>query len=51
MDEAVCIEMPLILGGNRFSYGDFHQISDDEVTSFLGRALSPVEGDQARWKT
>jgi predicted phosphoribosyltransferase len=37
--------------GNRLCYRDFHQMSDDEATNILGRALSPIEHDPARWMT
>jgi predicted phosphoribosyltransferase len=43
--------MPIILGAIGFEYRDFYQMSDDEVTNLLGRALSPIERDPARWMT
>ena len=36
-DEAVCLETPVGLGAIGFYYRDFHQMSDAEVTDFLGR--------------
>jgi len=43
--------MPISLGAIGFCYRDFHQMSDDEVTNLLGRALRSIERDAARWMT
>jgi len=42
---------PISLGPIGFCYRDFHQMSDDEVTNLLGRALRSIERDAARWMT
>ena len=42
---------PISLGAIGFCYRDFHQMSDDEVTNLLGRALRPIERDRAWWMT
>jgi len=43
VDEAVSLETPVELGAIGFYYRDFHQMSDDEVTDLLARALQPAE--------
>lgn len=35
-DETVCVEAPRGLGAIGYYFGDFHQMSDDEVTRLLG---------------
>ena len=38
-DEAICVDMPALFGGIGAFYADFHQMSDDEVTTLLARAV------------
>ncbi|HEV8679318.1 MAG TPA: phosphoribosyltransferase family protein [Stellaceae bacterium] len=42
-DEVVCVEAPQGLGAIGYYYGDFHQMSDAEVTDLLTRAAQPGE--------
>ena len=37
-DETVCLEAPEGLGAIGYYYDDFHQMSDEEVTSLLAQA-------------
>jgi len=41
-DEVVCLETPVELGAIGYYYGDFHQMSDREVTDLLARARNPA---------
>jgi len=41
-DEVVCLETPPMLGAIGFYYGDFHQMSDAEVTDLLARSARPT---------
>lgn len=40
-DEVVCVDTPPGLGAIGFYYADFHQMSDEEVTAILARAVLP----------
>ncbi|BBF91967.1 phosphoribosyltransferase [Blastochloris tepida] len=46
VDEIVCLEAPEPFGAIGFFYGDFRQVSDDEVIELLARhpAVSPAGG-------
>lgn len=44
-DEIVCVEIPSWLGAIGFFYADFHQMSDEEVTTIVAEAAKLSAGD------
>jgi len=50
-DEVVCVDTPPGLGAIGFYYTDFHQMSDDEVSTILARAAEPAGKTAAKPKT